>query len=416
MRGSALKVLALVSALILAVAACGADPTPTPVPPTDAPPTATPVPPTEAPPEPVRVITGTVILADFARNVGGDAVDVESLIPSGGDAHTFRTTPSDGIKVGGADVILLNGSGLDDDLVAFVESSRRSGSIFVEVSEGLTPMDLVVRELGDDHHDEDDDHGDEEEGDDHGDEEEEGDDHGDEEEEGDDHGDEEEEEGDDHGDEEEEGDDHGDEEEEGDDHGDEEEEGDDHGDEEEEDDHGDEEEGHGHGGGDPHFWLDPIAAIFYIEVIRDALIEADPARADDYRSNADAYIQQLRDLDAEIRETLAVIPAEHRTLVSFHDAFGYFGARYDFEVIAFVGVHGGEPTPGDIAGVIHEVEEEGLPAIFGEPQFAQEALAAAADEAGIEVGEVRSATFDDVATDYISMMRANAEELARLLG
>ena len=121
-------------------------------------------------------------------------------------------------------------------------------------------------------------------------------------------------------------------------------------------------------------------------------------------------------MDAEIRETLSVIPAEHRTLVSFHDAFGYFGARYDFEVIAFVGVHGGEPTPGDIAGVIHEVEEEGLPAIFSEPQFAEEALKAAAEEAGIEVGEVRSATFDDVATDYISMMRANAEELARLLG
>ena len=405
MRGTALKILALVSALILAVAACGADPTPTPVPPTAAPPTATPAPPTEAPPEPVRVITGTVILADFARNVGGDAVDVESLIPSGGDAHTFRTTPSDGIKVGGADVILLNGSGLDDDLVAFVESSRRSGSIFVEVSEGLTPMDLVVRELGDDHHDEEEDHGDEEE--DHGDEEE---DHGDEEE---DHGDEEEDHGDeeeeDHGDEEE---DHGDEEE---DHGDEEEE--DHGDEEEED-HGDEEEGHGHGhgGGDPHFWLDPIAAIFYIEVIRDALIEADPARADNYTANADAYIRQLRDLDAEIRETLAVIPAEHRTLVSFHDAFGYFGARYDFEVIAFVGVHGGEPTPGDIAGVIHEVEEEGLPAIFGEPQFAEEALAAAAAEAGIEVGAVRSATFDGEVSSYIEMMRANAEELARLLG
>ena len=393
MRGTALKILALVSALILAVAACGADPTPTPVPPTAAPPTATPAPPTEAPPEPIRVITGTVILADFARNVGGDAVDVESLIPSGGDAHTFRTTPSDGIKVGGADVILLNGSGLDDDLVAFVESSRRSGSIFVEVSEGLTPMDLVVRELGDDHHDE-------------------------EEEEGEDHGDEEEEEGEDHGDEEEEGDDHGDEEEEGDDHGDEEEEeGEDHGDEEDEDeDHGEEEEGHGHGGGDPHFWLDPIAAIFYIEVIRDALIEADPARADNYTANADAYIRQLRDLDAEIRETLAVIPAEHRTLVSFHDAFGYFGARYDFEVIAFVGVHGGEPTPGDIAGVIHEVEEEGLPAIFGEPQFAEEALAAAAAEAGIEVGAVRSATFDGEVSSYIEMMRANAEELARLLG
>ena len=405
MRGTALKVLALVSALILAVAACGADPTPTPVPPTNAPPTATPVPPTETPPEPVRVVTGTVILADLARNVGGDAVDVESLIPSGGDAHTFRTTPSDGIKVGGADVILLNGSGLDDDLVAFVESSRRSGSIFIEVSEGLTPMELVVRELGDDPHDEE-----EEEGGDHGDEEEE---------EGEDHHDEEEEEGEDHGDEEEEeGEDHGDEEEEeGEDHGDEEEEEGDHGDEEEEeDDHGDEEEGHGHGGGDPHFWLDPIATIFYIERIRDALIEAAPANADTFRANADAYIQRLRDLDAEIRETLSVIPAEHRTLVSFHDAFGYFGARYDFEVVAFVGVHGGEPTPGDIAGVIHEVEEEGLPAIFGEPQFAEEALAAAAAEAGIEVGAVRSATFDDEVTDYISMMRANAEELARLLG
>ena len=333
MRGTTLIVLALVTTLILAVAACGG-----------ADPTATPAPSIDAPPEPVKVITGTVIIADFARNVGGEAVSVESLIPSGGDAHTFRTTPSDGIKVGGADVILLNGSGLDDDLVGFVESSRRSGSILVEVSEGLTPMDLAVRELGE--------HGDDGEG----------------EEEGEDHGDEGEEEEDDHG------------------------------------------------GGDPHFWQNPIAAIFYVERIRDALIEADPARADSYRANADAYIQRLRDLDAEINETLAAVPAERRTLISFHDAFGYFGARYDFEVIAFVGVHGGEPTPGDIAGVIHEVEDGGLPAIFGEPQFAQEALAAAAAEAGIEIGAIRSATFDEVAPDYIEMMRANAKEIARLLG
>ncbi len=323
MGGMALKVLALVAALVLAVAACGG-----------ADPTATPAPSSDAPPEPVRVITGSVIIADFARNVGGDAVSVESLIPSGGDAHTFRTTPSDGIKVSRADVILLNGSGLDDNLVEFVESSRHSGSILVEVSEGLTPKELLVRELGED--------------------------------------------------------DHGDEEEEG------------------EDDH--------HGGGDPHFWQDPIAAIFYVERIRDALIEADPARSDSYRANADAYVQRLRDLDAEITETLAAVPAERRTLISFHDAFGYFGARYDFEVISFVGVHGGEPTPGDIAGVIHEVEDGGLPAIFGEPQFAQEALQSAASESGIEIGAIRSATFDETVSDYITMMRANAKEIARLLG
>ena len=337
MGGMALKVLALVAALILAVAACGG-----------ADPTATPRPSIDAPPEPVRVITGSVIIADFARNVGGDAVSVESLIPSGGDAHTFRTTPSDGIKVSRADVILLNGSGLDDNLVEFVESSRHSGSILVEVSEGLTPKELLVRELGED-------------------------DHGDEEEEGEDE------------------DDHGDE-----------------GEEEEEDDH--------HGGGDPHFWQDPIAAIFYVERIRDALIEADPARSDSYRANADAYIQRLRELDTQIRETLSTVPAEHRTLVSFHDAFGYFGARYDFKVISFVGVHGGEPTPGDIAGVIHEVEDGRLPAIFGEPQFAQEALQSAASESGIEIGAIRSETFDETAPDYITMMRANAKEIVRLLG
>ena len=254
-KRTALLVLALAAAVVLVVAACGGtDPT---------------APPHAASPVPVRVMTGTVIIADFARNVGGDAVSVESLIPSGGDAHTFRTTPSDGVKVSGADVILLNGSGLDDDLVGFVESSRRSGSILVEVSEGLTPMELVVRELGED------DHGDEEEG-------EEDEDHGDEE--GEDHGDEDEgEEGEDHGDEGEEEDDH---------HGDEGEEEDDHhgGEGEEEDDH--------HGGGDPHFWQDPLAAIFYVERIRDALIEADPSRAGSYRANADAYIQRLRDLDA----------------------------------------------------------------------------------------------------------------------
>ena len=180
------------------------------------------------------------------------------------------------------------------------------------------------------------------------------------------------------------------------------------------DDHGHDDHGHGHGAGDPHFWQNPRMVVHYVNQIANGLVEADPDNAAAYLDNSAAYIEELKALDAYIADTLASIPDDLRVMVTFHDAFGYFGERYDVEVQAFVSSHGGDVSPDDIANVLELVEHDGLPAVFAEPQFSDDALAQVARDAGIQVGIIRSLP-DDEFPDYIGMMRANADQLAQLL-
>ena len=178
--------------------------------------------------------------------------------------------------------------------------------------------------------------------------------------------------------------------------------------------HGHDDHGHDHGAGDPHFWQNPRMVVHYVEQIADGLAAADPDHAGQYQDNAAAYIAELEALDAYITEELSHIPQEHRIIVTFHDAFGYFGTRYDMEVMAFVGGHGGDVSPDDIARVLDLVNDEGLPAVFAEPQFSADALEQVARDANIQVGIIHSLP-TDAYPDYISMMRANADALHDLL-
>ena len=98
-------------------------------------------------------------------------------------------------------------------------------------------------------------------------------------------------------------------------------------------------------------------------------------------------------------------------MVTFHDAFGYFGSRYGLEVMAFVGGHGGDVSAEDIASVLELVQDRGLPAIFTEPQFMEDVVRETAREAGAGVGIIYSLPHPDY-PDYIGMMRANADTLA----
>ena len=172
--------------------------------------------------------------------------------------------------------------------------------------------------------------------------------------------------------------------------------------------------GHDHGAGDPHFWQNPRLVVHYVNQITNGLVEADPANAATYMDNAAAYIAELEALDAYIADAVASIPADHRVMVTFHDAFGYFGTRYDVEVQAFVGGHGGDVSPDDIANVLELVEHRGLPAVFAEPQFSADALEQVARDTGIAVGIIRSLP-DNTYPEYIDMMRANADQLAQML-
>ena len=169
--------------------------------------------------------------------------------------------------------------------------------------------------------------------------------------------------------------------------------------------------------GDPHYWLDVPNSRRYVERIRDALIDLDVANADGYRARAETYLAELRALDDELRESLAVIPAERRRLVVFHDAYSFFADAYGFELTASLlpsGVNA-EASASDVARIIELVRELGITTVFREPQFEAKALDAIAEETGAAVGVLYSTPTDDVAT-YADLMRANARALVQGLG
>ena len=172
------------------------------------------------------------------------------------------------------------------------------------------------------------------------------------------------------------------------------------------------EDEHGHDRGDPHFWQDPHFVVHYVNQIADGLIAADPQHTSEYLGNAASYVHELEQLDDYIAARVETIPAERRVLITFHDAYGYFGARYGFEVLAFIGSHGGDVSPDDIVSVLELVQSRGLPAIFAEPQFSDDAVDQVARDGNIQVGAVRSLP-DAEYPSYIDMMRRQRRFISR---
>lgn len=131
--------------------------------------------------------------------------------------------------------------------------------------------------------------------------------------------------------------------------------------------------------GDPHFWLDPVQTIRYVENIRDGLMQADPEGAAIYKSNADAYIQKLNALDATIKQQVSAIPEAKRKFVTDHDTFGYFADRYGFEIVGMIVPSfstADSTTAQQLAELIDTVKATGTRAIFLEastnPQVAEQ--------------------------------------------
>ena len=168
---------------------------------------------------------------------------------------------------------------------------------------------------------------------------------------------------------------------------------------------------------DPHFWQNPANAVHYVRRIQEGLSIADPANAESYQDRADAYVQQLLDLDQEISRILSEVPPSRRHLVTYHDAFAHFGARYGWRTSSLVANDAGGVTPNAIAHLQERVREEGIAAVFTEPQFRSKVIELAARDTGVEVGTI----YCDVlgggsgADTYLNMMRLNARNLVKLL-
>jgi zinc/manganese transport system substrate-binding protein len=140
---------------------------------------------------------------------------------------------------------------------------------------------------------------------------------------------------------------------------------------------------------DPHWWHDPRNAERAVTAIRDAFAQADPDGAATYRANADAYLAQVRELDAAVQACVDGVPANRRKLVTTHDAFGYYAARYGIEVIGTVIPSlstSGQPSAGETAELIETIRDEGVKTIFAESSVDPKIEQAIARESGAEVG------------------------------
>jgi zinc/manganese transport system substrate-binding protein len=264
----------------------------------------------------LNVVASFSILGDFVKNVGGERVDVTTLVGPDGDVHVYAPAPADARKVADARLLVINGLGLEGWLPRLLQASGGKAPIIV-ATRGIAPL-----KLGSD--------------------------------------------------------------------------------------------------ADPHAWQSVENAKKYVTNIRDALAAADPADAEVFRKQAEAYLAKLDALDREVRQAVRQIPENHRKVISTHDAFGYFAAAYGIRFIAPLGVSTeSEASARDIAGIITQIKTEKIPAVFLENISDPRLIRRISAETGARVG---GTLFSDSLTGekgdaptYIDMVRHNIKALTSAL-
>jgi len=269
-------------------------------------------------PQGIRVLAAESFMADIAKNVAGDRVNVDSLMPLGMDPHAFELVPSDVARIADSQVVIINGGGIEGWLDKVIENAGGEHKV-IEACAGLASRAAREGEVVPDET-----------------------------------------------------------------------------------------------GGDPHFWLDPISVIHYVENIRDGLSTVDPEGKEIYTKNAEAYIEKLKVLDSSLREQAQTIPAEKRLIVTNHESFGYFADRYGFTIIGTIVPSvstGSSPSAQQLASLVDHIRSTGASAIFLEtgtnPQLANQI----AKETGVKVitdlytHSITAA--DGKAPTYIDMMKYN---------
>src|SRR5690606_28748402 len=139
----------------------------------------------------------------------------------------------------------------------------------------------------------------------------------------------------------------------------------------------------------PHLWTNPPMAVSYAEIIRDEMSALDPANADAYEENTEVFAARVDELDDAMRTSFATVAEEDRKLLTYHDAYAYFAPEYGWEVIGAIQVADfEEPTAREVAGLIDQLREADLPAIFGSEVFPSPVLEQIGREAGVRYVDV----------------------------
>jgi len=351
----------------------------------------------------LQIVASHSILGDVVNNIVGDVADVSLLMPAGADPHSFQPIPSDLTAIAKADVVFINGAFFEAGLLEAIENAGENIPL-IEVSACVQILGFGVDESAHEHeHEDDHDHEDNvwtdlcdqhdldwmnlsvhnkqidsddaivlgrlsniECGEDHADEDHEDEDHADE-------------------------------------------------------DHADEH--HHEGGCDPHVWMNPSNVMYWVMLIRDTLIELDPANTESYIANADSYLAELVTLvDDFIIPLVDTLPQEKRILIANHDSLGYLTTTFGFKTIGTI-IPGGstlaEPSIQDIARIIDLIQTDNIPAIFSETTANDNIAQTIADETGVQLVVLHSGSLSDEngsASTYIDYIRTNYTLIIEALG
>lgn len=167
----------------------------------------------------------------------------------------------------------------------------------------------------------------------------------------------------------------------------------------------------------PHAWMSPDAAMIYVDNIRDAFMEHDPANAETYRANAEAYKARIAATVEPIRARLADIPEDRRWLVTSEGAFSYLARDFGLQELYLWPINSDQQgTPQQVRRVIDAVRDHDIPAVFSESTIPADAAQQVARETGAAYGGVLyvdslSGPEGPVPT-YIDLLRVTTETIA----
>jgi zinc/manganese transport system substrate-binding protein len=263
--------------------------------------------------QPLLVVASFSILADLARQIGGGAVSVDSLVGPDGDVHVYEPRPKDLRTLLAAGLLVQNGLGLEGWMDRLTTAAGFKGKV-VTAAEAVTPRTMQAE--------------------------------------------------------------------------------------------------HGAIATDPHAWQDPRNAILYVKAITEGLCATDPGNAARYRASAEPFIAQIGRQDAWIEMRLKAIAADRRRIITTHDAFGYYGARYGIEFLSAEGIStDSEPSAKGIAALVDQIKREKVRAVFIENMTSPRMAQMLARETGAELG---GTVYSDAlspaggpAATYLAMLRHN---------
>ena len=268
----------------------------------------------------MKVAASFSILGDMVKQVGGERVEVVTLVGPNGDAHVYEPTPADAKALSESEILFINGLGLEGWRTRLENSSGFKGNV-VTASKGIKPRTMVEDKETIT---------------------------------------------------------------------------------------------------DPHAWQSLANGKIYAANIRDALIAADPAGKASYEANAKKFIDGMTAMESKVNEAVAKLPLDRRSIITTHDAFGYFGAAYRMKFIAPEGVSTeSEASAQDVAKIITQIKKEKIPAVFMENVTDSRMLDQIARETSARIGGTLYSDAlsppDGPAGTYLDMFRNNIETLSAAL-